>query len=310
MTSNFRNQIKPFPHVAVYPTSWADAVTFDQIYDDLAHYASNVMKRYGFLPHEIPDCLQIGFMALWETLSAQCDFLAKKTRRQAVFFILARCKISTMRYQSEMYDSLDELVSRDWNRSADEQIDGMQHQRGERWAGWATEVDIRVDIERIMHKLAAKYEHSLKHLVALYYLTTQVGKEDAAHIVTSDVWRWYQKYGVPVEKDVQFEFAEVFLEKHSYTPAGEVVMPKEHPNQGRFTSPYCEWREAYQQGNIAPADALLAKYSHTPCLKLALQAQIDGKTYQQAADHYGRSVNGFKRHMKRAAKLLNAAYAA
>ena len=308
MTSDFRNQIKPFPHVAVYPTSWADAMTFDQIYDDLAHYASNVMKRYGFLPHEIPDCLQIGFMALWETLSAQCDFLAKKTRRQAVFFILARCKISTMRYQSEMYDSLDELVSRDWNRSADEQIDGMQHQRGERWAGWATEVDIRVDIERIMHKLAAKYEHSLKHLVALYYLTTQVGKEDAAHIVTSDVWRWYQKYGVPVEKDVQFEFAEVFLEKHSYTPAGEVVMPKEHPNQGRYISPYRDWRKQYQRGNTAPAEGLLEQYRHELRLYDAIRAQMEGKTYRQAAIDAGHSPTAFPKYMKQAARMLAVAY--
>jgi len=187
MTSDFRSQIKPFPYIAHYATGWADAMTFDQIYDDLAHYASNVMKRYGFLPHEIPDCLQIGFMALWETLSTQRDFLAKKNRRQAVFFILARCKISTMRYQAEMYDSLDALVSRDWNRTADEQIDGMQHRHGERWAGWATEVDIRVDIKRIMHNLATKYEHSLKHLVALYHVTTQVSRNDAAMIASTTI---------------------------------------------------------------------------------------------------------------------------
>jgi len=48
-------------------------------------------------------------MVLWEMLSKQRDFLAEKTRRLAMFFILARCKISTMRYQAEMYDSLDAL---------------------------------------------------------------------------------------------------------------------------------------------------------------------------------------------------------
>lgn len=173
-------QIKPFPRVAMYPTSWAQPMTFEQLHDDLTHYASNVMKSYGILPHQLPDCLQNGFMALWETLSAQRDFLAQKTRRQAVFFILARSKISTMQYQAGMYDSLDALVTHDWNRTADEQIDGMQHRNGERWAGWATEIDMRIDIERIMHKLANKYMSSTKHLVALYYHTTQVGKEAAA----------------------------------------------------------------------------------------------------------------------------------
>jgi len=72
----------------VYPTSWAGDLTFQEIYDDLAHYASNVMKRNGFRPHEIPECLQNGFMVLWEMLVAQRDFLKEKTRRQTVFFVI------------------------------------------------------------------------------------------------------------------------------------------------------------------------------------------------------------------------------
>ena len=51
--------------------------------------------------------------------------------------------------------------------------------RDERWAAWATDVDIRIDIERIMEKLADKYADSFKHLVALYDVTTQVSRMDA-----------------------------------------------------------------------------------------------------------------------------------
>ncbi len=29
-------------------------MTFEQIYDDLAQYASNVMKNFGILPYELP----------------------------------------------------------------------------------------------------------------------------------------------------------------------------------------------------------------------------------------------------------------
>jgi hypothetical protein len=36
--------IKLFPSVAVYPTSWAGELTFEQLHDDLAHYAANVLK--------------------------------------------------------------------------------------------------------------------------------------------------------------------------------------------------------------------------------------------------------------------------
>jgi len=71
MTSEFRSKIHPYPRVARYATGWAGCRTFDAIYADLTHYASNVMKRNGFRPHEIPECLQNGFMVLWETLAAQ-----------------------------------------------------------------------------------------------------------------------------------------------------------------------------------------------------------------------------------------------
>lgn len=41
--------IKPYPRVAVYPTGWAGDLTFQQIFDDLAHNASKVMKNFGVL---------------------------------------------------------------------------------------------------------------------------------------------------------------------------------------------------------------------------------------------------------------------
>jgi hypothetical protein len=37
-------------------------------------------------------------MALWLELVEDNDFLAQKTCQRAVFFVLVRCKISTLRY--------------------------------------------------------------------------------------------------------------------------------------------------------------------------------------------------------------------
>ncbi len=309
-----RSNIRPFNagkhKPGEYPTSWAGMQSFEQIHENLAHYASNVMQNFGIYGDELTECLQIGFVALWETLVAEPDFLAEKTRKQTVFFILARCKISTFRYQANMYDSLDALIGDDRRDTADENtITGLEYDRSERWAAWATEIDMRVDIERIMVKLAEKYMPSLKHMVALYYLTTQVGKEAAANIATSDVWRWYQRYGLYVQQELQYEFAEVFLENHSYPPAEPFEIPVEHPNHGRYMSPYQEWREKYKQGNTAPAEALLEKYRHTVCVAGAIRAQIEGKTYLQAAKAVGRNPKTFPRHMKRAARMLAAAYA-
>lgn len=310
MSSEFRSQIKPYPRTAVYPTSWAGEQTFEQIYDNLAHYVSNVMKNYGFRSHEIPDCLQIGFMVLWEMLSTQRDFLAQKTRRQAVFFVLVRCKISSMRYGEGRYDSLDALTTDDWHSTADEHaISGLETDRDERWAAWATDIDTRIDIEQIMDKLANKYADSLRHLVALYHVTTQVSRVDAARIVHSDPWRWHQRYVIPVRQDVQYEFAQVFLEQHSYPPPESFPPSVEYPKTRRSTSLHREWREQYQRGNTAPAEALLEQYRHTVCIVGAIRAQIDGKSYRQAALDIGRNPKTFPKYMKRAARLLSAAYA-
>jgi hypothetical protein len=109
------------------------------------------------------------------------------------------------------------------------------------------------------------------------------------------VWRWYQRYGLYVQQELQYEFAEVFLEAHTYPPPVQFEQPVEHPNHGRFTSPY-HWRDQYKHGNTAPAEAL--------------RAQLEGKTYRQAAIDNGYSPASFPKYMKRAARLLRDAYAA
>jgi hypothetical protein len=76
-----------------------------------------------------------------------------------------------------------------------------------------------------------------------------------------------------------------------------------------LTSPY-HWREQYKHGNTAPAEALLEQYRHTKCVSVVLRAQLEGKTYRQAAVENGYSPASFPKYMKRAARLLRDAYAA
>ena len=305
-----RSSIVPISAVkqkpAQYETSWAGLQTFEQIYENLAHYVSNVMKGYGLRPHEIPDCLQIGFMVLWGTLTEQPDFLAQKTRRQAVFFVLARCKISSMRYGEGRYDSYEALTTDDWHSTGDEHaITGLEADRDEQWAAWATDIDIRIDVEQIMRKLAEKYADSFKHLVALYAVTTQVTRKDAAALAGVTPWNWHKTYEKPMLQEVRYEVAQVFLEDHSYT------MPerKQATQGGQYKSPYPRWREQYNAGDTAPAEALLEQYNHTVCIAGAIRAQIAGKTYQQAASDLGKNPKTFPKYMKRAARMLSAAYA-
>jgi hypothetical protein len=155
--------------------------------------------------------------------------------------------------------------------------------------------------------LAAKYAQSFKHLIALYFLTTEVSRKDAAVLAGMDSWRWYQRYVLPVEAELRYEFAQVFLEQHSYSQPANNEPIVSAP--ARRCPAYRSWREQYQRGHTSPAEALVNAYRGTPCIGAAIQAQIDGKSYAAAAEAHGRKASTFRKYMKRAARLLDAAYA-
>lgn len=314
--TKIRAQIRPFPKKPTYNTLWSGPQTFRQIYDNLAHYASNVMKSYGIhRTRHLPDCLQEGFMALWVALSKDNEFLSKKSRRQAVFFILSRCKISSFRRYDDNYDELEDLISLDWRANWDEHvITGLStpkawYNQSERWATWAGEIDMRLDVERIIRKLADKYADSIGHLVGIYYLTTQVSRPDAAAICGISVFSFARNFIKPLLQELRVEFGNAFLEQHSY----KLPEKKEPVKKARPPRPhrevYREWRQQYRSGNTAPADALIDKYSHTICTLGAIKAQLDGKSYHQAAVDIGRNPKTFPRYMKKAARMLTEAYA-
>lgn len=72
-----------------------------------------------------------------------------------------------------------------------------------------------------MYKLAAKYIDSFRHLTALYYITTQFSRKDAAALASF----------------APHEFAQVFLERHYYRQPVVRLLTK-RPSAGRFTMPH------------------------------------------------------------------------
>lgn len=110
-----------------------------------------------------------------------------------------------------------------------------------------------------------------------------------------------------MQADLRYEFAQVFLEQHDYPPTAWKEPIVSAP--ARHCPAYRSWREQYQRGHTSPAEALVKAYQGTPCIGAAIQAQINGVSYAAAAEAHGRNSLTFRKHMKRAARLLNAAYA-
>jgi hypothetical protein len=69
-----RSQIRPFPRIATYPTSWNGEMTFEQIRDSLTPNINRLMRYYRYVEVDIPDMMVHGFMRLWEKLVEQPDF--------------------------------------------------------------------------------------------------------------------------------------------------------------------------------------------------------------------------------------------
>ena len=95
-----------------------------------------------------------------------------------------------------------------------------------------------------MQKLTEKYTDSFEHLMALYAVTTDVFYKDTAPVVGMHLSTWRRNFLQLIEQEVQYEFAQVFLEKHNY-PMPETY-GKPESNSGCFTSPHTKWREQYE----------------------------------------------------------------
>jgi hypothetical protein len=199
-----RSQIRPFPRVATYPTSWGGKMTFEQIRDSLTPNVNRLMRYYRYVEVDIPDMMAHGFMRLWEKLVEMPDFLMSVDHGGAIKWVMYRSGISHYRkfYRREMY--LEELATR--SGDPDEFIiDGYE---GRYYAGhsdYSRHVDLRVDLERVIRHMAEKYIDSLPHLAALYYITTQVGPDDAAAIAgrsgTKKCW-WLTSIVKPMREEL------------------------------------------------------------------------------------------------------------
>jgi hypothetical protein len=173
--------IKPYPRVAVYPTGWAGERTFDEIYADLTPNLNRLLRYYGNVDHELPDLVAHAFMRLWMELIADKAFLATAGKSGALSLLLNRTNPQIFRkvYRHEVY--LDDLATRSGD-SDEFVIDGFDHGHSRGYAEYAEAIDLRLDIERVIGETAEKYIDSLPHLAALYYITTEVGPDDAAAI--------------------------------------------------------------------------------------------------------------------------------
>lgn len=248
--SNIRARIRPFPRVATYPTGWGGWRTFEQIYDDLIPSFNRLLRYYRNHELDIPDLIAHAFMRLWMDISADTSMLATVDKGGALKLLLNRTNPQLYRkfYRREMY--LEDIATRSGDPD-DFIIDGFDHSHIIGHATYAEAIELRIDIEKAIVEMAEKYIDSLPHLAALYYITTEVGPDDAATIAgrsgTKKCW-WLTSVVKPMREEL--------CEKL------ELFKPRQET-----------WRDRHLAGVEAPLLRLVARYEAEGNLRMAATVQ-------------------------------------
>jgi hypothetical protein len=287
MNKRIRSQIRPVPRVDTYPTGWNGEMTFEQIADDIRPRAARMLLRqYRVWAQDLDDCLQNGLVYVWVQLTADRDFLARKSRFEAALVVCHRSKSTSIRKQNLRYDYMEDFwAQQDLEHPDEMRIGGLERFRiaGEHWATWATLTDIRVDIERAILAVYEQVKDDPVNLLALYAATTCVACKDLAYVVPGkgeDAIRWR---AVAIRNQLRGMLG---------------TLQRAQPT----------WREKFDAGVVEPAMKLLERHPEHDIRYAAIRGLIEGKSARQAALSFGHNANTLQSHRRRANKELAQAY--
>lgn len=176
-----------------YPTRWRGRATLEELLTDtqVRKIAFAKMRSLGYLGEDADDCFQTGSLKLWRTLIEQPQLLSDKGAGWVgVFIAHGGSHRSLWKHKARNVPIDDCLGEMDGKRT-----DLYPQRRPERWAGFATRVDERIDFELLMNVLAQKYDGDPLKLFALYSLTTSVKMKDVTTVARVDKNRLIEARG-------------------------------------------------------------------------------------------------------------------
>jgi hypothetical protein len=168
-------------------------------------------------------------------------------------------------YRHEVY--LEDLATR--SGDADEfVIDGFDHGHGSGYADYAEAIDLRLDLERVIADTAEKYIDSLPHLAALYYITTEVGPDDAAALAgkggTKKCW-WLTSVVKPLR-------SELCAKLEWFAPAKQTWQER---YRAGVEAPLRRLVDCYEaDGNLRMVATLQSMAAHESCKRLMQRLQL------------------------------------
>jgi hypothetical protein len=266
-----------------YPTRWRASVTLEQLLTDtqVRKVAFSKARSLGYTGQDAEDCVQLGSINLWKALREQPTLLTDKGPAWVgVWIAFSGSRRALWKHESRAVAFDDPNVG--W-QSIDERLAFYQRSRKERWAGWATRVDERIDFELLIRTLAKRYEQDYLKLLALYALTTSVKMKDVATLAGIDKKRFANVAGNNVKDDIR-----ALLEESI-----EANCPDEF------------WTNQLQRGeNLDYVTRVAERVIENQRLLLALYIVTTSATRKEVTDLFGISLTAFRKDITQVKTLL------
>lgn len=154
-----------------YTTQWRGSTTLEEILTDknVQNVAYAKMRSLGYTDQDADDCFQLGSINFWKALRENPTLLSdKRAAWVGVWIAFSGSRRALWKHKARCVP-LDGAYTYGSNRP-------------ERWAGFATRIDEKIDFAMLMNALAQRYDGDPLKLFALYSLTTSVKMKDVVSV--------------------------------------------------------------------------------------------------------------------------------
>lgn len=206
--TSLREQIRPFEDPQLmpiaYPTRWGGTLTLEQIINDpqVRRAALAKANRLGLGDEDCQDCVQQGFIKLWQDLKDDPGLLADKGPVWAGIYV-AYSGGSKRFHRHHQRQQTFTNPDFDW-QDAQEYLDlGRQPHERATHAPWTQAVDERIDVDLFFNTMIQHYAHDPKKEIAFQSVIGAISAQEAAQQLGLDKKNFAASIGNQVRQEVQ-----------------------------------------------------------------------------------------------------------
>lgn len=270
-----------------YPTGWGRSLSLEQIITDpvVCRAAFAKAARLGLAETDQQDCVQQGFIRLWQKLQAEPTLLADKGPLWVGIYVA----YSGNAKQFQRHNTRQQVFSDpafDW-RDADEYLRlGLLTDKRPTHARWTAEVDESLDVRRFLKAMRQHYADNPRKLVALQAVTGAISAKEAARQLGMHEKNFAAGIGNRVRREVQALLPDNFKEAQ--------------PRSWQVPLARGEWLE-----HIA---AVAQEVMHDQRLLLALYVVTTSASKKEVAKTFGYGLTAFGKDIRKIKQMLAARY--